>query len=164
MKTPKTDVSKLPEVMELIEKAASVMAEKAADDPAIKQELDDMQNKLREITGNKKLKITEFQRYWAYTSLETTAKKALMLPPEKCDMTDEQIKEIVLYAFSADFFKSHDEADQEYWLRFLEINTGMKNVSDYIFYPDMMGMEISATLEQIADRIIADKNSPEHNN
>ena len=110
MKTPKVDVSKIPEVKELIEKAASVMAEKDDSDPAVKRELEDLQNKLREITGNKKLKITEFQRYWAYTSLETMAKKALMLPPEKCDVTDDQIREIVLYAFCDDFFKSHDEA------------------------------------------------------
>lgn len=150
--------------MELIEKAASVMAEKAASDPAVKQELDDMQNKLREITGNKKLKITEFQRYWAYTNLETMAKKALMLPPEKCDVTDDQIKGIILYAFGADFFKSYDEADQEYWLNFLEINTGLEYLSDYIFYPEMMEMDSNATLEQIADRIIADKNSLKRDN
>ena len=110
MKSPKIDVSKIPEVKELIEKAASVMAEKAgSDDPAVKQELEDLQNKLREITGNKKLKITEFQRYWAYTNLETMAKKALMLPPEKCDMTDDQIREIVLNVFDDDYLKSHGE-------------------------------------------------------
>ena len=164
MNTPKVDVSKIPEVMELIEKAASVMAEKDDSDPAVKRELEDLQNKLREITGNKKLKITEFQRYWAYTGLETMAKKALMLPPEKCDVTDDQIREIVLYAFCDDFFKSHYEADVDYWVDFLEINTGLKYLSDYIFYPDMMGMDNNATLEQIADRIIADKNSLKQDN
>ena len=162
MKTPKIDSSKIPEVMELIEKAASVMAEKDDSDPAVKRELEDLQNKLCEITGNIKLKITEFQRYWAYTSLETMAKKALMLPPEKCDVTDDQIREIVLYAFCDDFFKSHDEADVDYWVNFLEINTGLEYLSDYIFYPDMMGMDNNATLEQIADRIIADKNNRKH--
>ena len=165
MKTPKVDVSKIPEVMKLIEKAASVMEEKSgSDDPKVKQELEDLQNKLREIMGNKKLRITEFQRYWAYTGLETMARKALMLPPEKCDVTDDQIREIVLYTFGDDFFKSHDEADVDYWVDFLEINTGLEYLSDYIFYPDMMGMDNNATLEQIADRIIADKNNQKHDN
>ena len=165
MKTPKIDVSKIPEVKELIERAASVMAEKAgSDNPAVKQELEDLQNKLREITGNKKLKITEFQRYWAYSNLETMAKKALMLPPEKCDMTDDQIREIVLNVFDDDYLKSHGEAAVDYWLDFLEINTGLEYLSDYIFYPDMMGVDNNATLEQIADRIIADMNSLKHDN
>lgn len=158
MKTPEIDESKMSEVMELIEKAASIMAEHGVDDVTVKQELDDIQKKLHDVTGNKKLNVTEFQRYWSYTSLETMAKKALRLPPEKCDVTDDQIKEIVLYVFGEDFFKSHDEADQDYWLNFLEVNTGLEYLSDYIFYPELVGMEGNPSLEQIADKIIADKN------
>ena len=52
----------------------------------------------------------------------------------------------------------------DYWVDFLEINTGLEYLSDYIFYPDMMGMDNNATLEQIADRIIADKNNQKHDN
>ena len=81
MKTPEIDKSKMSEVMELVEKAASIMEENA---------------------------------------------------------------DII-------------EADMDYWLKFLEVNTGLENLSDYIFYPDLVGMERSSSLEQIADRIIADR-------
>ncbi|MDE5824035.1 MAG: hypothetical protein K2H91_05040, partial [Lachnospiraceae bacterium] len=78
------------------------------------------------------------------------ARGALMIPPEKEDLTDEQIKEIVL-----DILK-HDEAEMDWWLNFLEVNTGLDNLTDYIFYPDLVGLDRDASLEQIADRIIAD--------
>lgn len=154
MKAPEIDESKLPKVMELIEKAASIMEENmGSDDATVKQELDDLQKKLRDITGNKKLNVNEFQRYWSYTSLETMAKKALRLPPEKCDVTDDQIWEIVVNILN------HDEADMDYWLKFLKVNTGLTDLTDYIFYPNFKGMDGDATLEQIADKIIADKNN-----
>ena len=31
------------------------------------------------------------------------------------------------------------------------------NLTDYIFYPDLIGLDFDATLEQIADKIIADR-------
>ncbi len=162
MKAPEIDDSKMSEVMELIEKAASVMEENQdLEDPAVKRELKGLQRELREITGNKKLKISKFQKYWSYTSLETAAKMALRLPPQKCDVTDEQIKNIVETVFSESYIKNNAniEADMDYWLEFLKVNTGLENLSDYIFYPDLVGMERSSSLEQIADRIIADKNN-----
>lgn len=160
MKAPKIDESTMPEVMELIEKAASIMEENiGSDGTTVKQELDDLQKKLRDITGNKKLNVNEFQRYWSYTSLETMAKKALRLPPEKCDVTDDQIRKIVLNVFGEEYIKSHDEADMDYWINFLEVNTGLEYLSDYIFYPELVGMEGNPSLEQIADKIIADKNN-----
>ena len=108
---------------------------------------------------NKKLKVSGFQQYWAYTSLETMAKKALRLPPQKCDVTDEQIKEIVVTVFGKEYIVSNPdiEADMDYWLEFLRVNTGLDNVSDYIFYPDLLGMRRDSSLEQIADRVNADR-------
>ena len=161
MKAPEIDESKMSEVMELIEKAASIMEEnQGSEDPEAKRELRGLQRRLREVTGNKKLKISQFQQYWSYTSLETMAKRALRLPPQKCDVTDEQIKKIVVTVFSGSYIKENADiidADMDYWLKFLEVNTGLENLSDYIFYPDLVGMERSSSLEQIADRIIADR-------
>ena len=42
-------------------------------------------------------------------------------------------------------------------MEYLEINTGLDNLTDYIFYPDLIGLDFDATLEQIADKIIADR-------
>ena len=34
---------------------------------------------------------------------------------------------------------------------------GLKNITDYIFYHDLTGMDRNATLKQIVDEIIADR-------
>lgn len=106
---------------------------------------------MREISGNRKLKIENFQRYWGYTDLETAARKALMSPPPKGSLTNEQLKEIVLHILE------HDEAEMDWYLTYLEINTGLENLTNYIFYPNLLGLDSQTTLEQIADKIIADR-------
>ncbi|MCM1467714.1 MAG: hypothetical protein NC086_06150 [Alistipes sp.] len=146
------DETKLPPVMEMIEKAAALMAETDCNnDTTAKQTLAKLQKDLRELTGNKKIQIKDFQRYWSYTDLETIARKALMAPPSKGNVTDAQIKEIVLNILK------HGEAEMDWWLKYLKINTGLDNLTDYIFYPDLIGLDPQATLEQIADKIIADR-------
>lgn len=153
MKKPVIEEAKLPEVMKIIDDANSLMAEKDyKNDKVAKKELDELQNKLREITGNQQIIITDFWRYDAATDLETVARGALMNPPEKEDLTDEQIKEIVLTILH------HDEAVMNWWLQFLKINTGLENLTDYIFYPDLIGLNENSSLEQIADKIIEDRN------
>ena len=63
----------------------------------------------------------------------------------------EQLKEIVLHILK------FGEGERDWWLEYLEINTGLDNLTDYIFYPDLIGLDFDATLEQIADKIIADR-------
>ncbi len=152
MKKISIDETKLPVIMEIIEKAALLMDEKDCDsDKEAQKELGQLQKNLIEITGNKKIKIDAFQAYWSYTDLETVARQALMPPPVKSDLTNEELKEIVLHIM--DF----EEAEMDWWLEYLEINTGLDNLSDYIFYPDLIGLDLEATLEQIAAKIIADR-------
>ena len=65
MKKISIDETKLPAVMEIIEKAALLMDEKDCDsDKEAKKELGELQKNLREITENKKIKINIFQAYW----------------------------------------------------------------------------------------------------
>lgn len=152
MKEISIDETKLPAVMEIIKKAAEIMAEKDnANDEAAKQELENLQQKLRKITGNKQIQIKDFQRYWSAMDLETVAREALMVPPSKDDLTNAQIKEIVLNIFS------FNEDEMDWWLKYLKINTGLDNLTDYIFYPNRVGLDLQAALEQIADKIIADR-------
>lgn len=152
MKEIKIDETKIPAAMEIIEKAASLMAERdCGQDQKAREELAELQGRLREIAGNRRLQITDFQRYWSYTSLETMARKALMAPPSKDNVSNEQIKEIVLGILK------HKEAEMDWWLEYLKVNTGLVNLTDYIFYPNLVGLDMQATLEQIADKIITDK-------
>ena len=138
--------------MEIIEKAASLMEERdCGQDLEVKEELTRLQNSLRKLSGNEKLQIKDFQRYWSYASLETMAQKALAPPPSMDNITNEQIKEIILGILK------HSEAEMDWWLEYLTINTGLANLTDYIFYPNLIGLDTQAGLEQIADKIIADR-------
>lgn len=152
MKEINIDETKLPAAMKIIEQAAELMAERdCAGDEKAKQELENFQQELRKIAGNEKIQIKDFQCYWSYTNLETVAQRALMPPPSKSDVTNTQIKEIVLRILD------YEEAETDWWLEYLKINTGLDNLTDYIFYPELVGLDPQATLEQIADRIIADR-------
>lgn len=150
------DETKLPRVMDIIDKAASLMAEKDCNsDTEAMQVLSGLQKELADITGNPLIEITDFKRYWSYTSLEEISKEALMFPPVKEKLADAQIREIVLNILSHD-----SEAEMDYWLEYLTLNTGLADLTDYIFYPDMKGLSNNASLGEIADKIISDM----HNN
>lgn len=152
MKGPIIDEAKLPEVKEIICDADSLMTEKDCEnDSASKKELQELETRLREITGNSQIEIRDFWNYHEVTSLETVARGALMSPPEKENVTDEQIKEIVVNILE------HNEEEMDWWIDFLEINTGLENLTDYIFYPNLVGMDRDSSLEQIADKIIKDR-------
>ena len=152
MKKVPIDEVKIPMAMEIIEKVASLMAERdCVQDQKAREELAELQDRLRELARNQRLQIIDFQRYWSYTSLETMARKALMAPPSKDNVSDEQIKEIVLGILK------HNEAEMDWWLEYLKVNTGLVNLPDYIFYPNLVGLDMQATLEQIANKIITDR-------
>lgn len=40
---------------------------------------------------------------------------------------------------------------------YLEINTGLDNLTDYVFWPDLVGLPSDADLAQIAEKIIEDR-------
>lgn len=152
MQTPNIDETKLAETMKIIEEAAELMSQKDCEEDAeAKKTLKKLQQELRQITGNKKLNIKNYQRYWSAVGLETVAKGALMSEPVKEDVTDAQIKEIVVNILN------HNEAEMSWWFKYLEVNTGLENITDYIFYPDFVGLDADASLEDIADKIVEDK-------
>lgn len=74
-----------------------------------------------------------------------------MAPPLKGELSDAQLKEIVLNILN------YNEAEMDWWLEYLEINTGLDNLTDYIFYPDLVGLSLETDLDQIADKIISDR-------
>lgn len=154
MKTPEIDKTKLPRAMEIIEQAADLMAEKHCDlnngSGEDKKALLELQEQLRELTGNASLNITEFNGYWGWGSLEEAARAALTPKPQRSEVSDDEIREIVVNILK-------DPSKTDYWINFLKVNTGLDNVSDYIFYPDEVGLDETATLEEIADKIIADR-------
>ena len=154
MKAPEINKTKLPRAMEIIEQAAELMAEKHCDlkngSEEDKKALAELQEQLRELTGKADLNITELNGYWGWGSLEEAARMALTPKPQKSEVSDDKIREIVVNILK-------DPSKTDYWVNFLKVNTGLDNVSDYIFYPDEVGLDETATLEEIADKIITDR-------
>ena len=168
MKYPEIDESKLQEVMRIIETAASLMEETGLmeekdweGDTEAGSELAALQKQLREITGNENLCIKDYNAYWSYTSLETVAYSALFQPPAKTGMTDAQITELIqrIYKLDFDVPEKELEAVSEYFLDVLAVETGLHNVSDYIYCPNEIGLDLHADLEEITARILADSKS-----
>ncbi|MDE7183111.1 MAG: hypothetical protein K2O40_01270 [Lachnospiraceae bacterium] len=152
MKKPVIDETKLPEVEGIIEDADSIMSELYfEDDDDLRKDLEELQSRLRDITGKQDIQIKDYWNYYEAVSLETAARGALMPPPEKEDVTDEQIRDIVVHILD------YDEAEMDWWILYLEVNTGLVNLSDYIFYPELAGLDEDASIEEIAEKILEDR-------
>ena len=72
---------------------------------------------------------------------------------KQSNMTDEQIRKLVLKICNGEL----DQATMDYYVEVLEVETGLPNVSDYIFWPNEVGMDLNASAEEIIERIISDK-------
>lgn len=145
------DETKLKEVKEIIDTADSLMGEKDCEnDEQARKELLSLQDRLRELTGKYNLDIRDFRQYWECTDLDVIARSALNPVPQKEQITDERIREIVKGILN------HSESDMDYWLEYLQVNTGLDDLTDYIFYPDLVGLDSNASLDEIAEKIIVD--------
>lgn len=51
----------------------------------------------------------------------------------------------------------YSESEMDYQLDVLEKETGLINVSDYIFYPNLIGLELNADVQEIIAKILADR-------
>lgn len=132
---------KLERAMEIIRKADEIMQNEG-----ITETVKALEKELTEITGRQQ-NIEDYRNYSEVTSLQEIAKSALMSNPQKEDnISEEKIREIVLT------FLKKSESEQGYWLKWLKINTGCS--SDYIFYPEAVGLPRDASMEQIAEKII----------
>lgn len=156
------DETKLPEAMKIIDRAASIMEERDYDtDPEAKEKLITLQNELRELTGKENYDIEEVNGYWSYTSLETKAAEALMQEPFRAGLPEEALRELIVEIFrSGDLEK---EALIDYWTDFLEIETGIDEVMDYLFTEDDKGEIIYAPIDEIMERIREGKDLAEEN-
>lgn len=132
---------KLERVMEIIRRADEMMQSEGVTE-AVKA----LEKELAEITGRQQ-NIEDYRNYSEVTSLQEIAKSALMPVPQKEDhISEDKIREVVLT------FLKKSESKQGYWLKWLKINTGCG--SDYIFYPESVGLPGDASMEQIAEKII----------
>ena len=156
MKIPEIDNEKKQEVMDIIDTAATLFEESDYEnDETVKNNLKQLDFRLKEITGKEDISVDNYHSYWSYTSLETVAKEALMPKPEKQGLSDKRITEIIKNIF--EYNQIEDEAELDYWMNVLEIETSLNNITDYIFYPDSVGLESDASLDEIIAKILIDK-------
>ena len=93
MQKPMIDETKLPEVKQIICEADSIMSKLYCNENEdLRKDLEQLQIRLRNLTGDQQLQIKEYWHYDEAVSLDTAARSALMCPPQKEDLTDEQIK------------------------------------------------------------------------
>ena len=136
--------TKLKKVMDLIDK----LAEPDDSDDIALLELD-----IREITGKSDLSANECKEYWGWTSLEELAKRFLLPTPQAQGLSDEELAIIVEKIANVEY----SESEMDYQLDVLAKETGLINVSDYIFYPNLIGLELNADVQEIIDKILADR-------
>lgn len=155
MKSPEIDETKLPAVKKIIDEINHFVVDENCDEES--SELKELAQKLREVTGKETLSIEPFMYYSSYTTLEDAAMMALLPTPQKSGISDEEIRELIGKIANAEILVSHGEAANDYFLEVLELETGLDNITDYIYNPDAVGMEPDASLEEIIEKIIADK-------
>ena len=148
------DESKLSETMDIIDRIAEILETGA--DEEYDNEFNNLQIRLGELTGKSDINISSFAEYWSWTSLEELARSVLMPIPEKQGLSDEEIAEIVTDICECEY----GDSELGYYLELLKLETGLVNISDYIFYPNMVGLEYNANTDDIVDKIILDRKSP----
>lgn len=131
--------TKLEKIRELIDEIADTQ-----DDHKIKE--------LQELTG-KAVTVEDCLEYWSWTTLEDLARSFLMPEPKYEGLNDHQLAEIIQKIYTC----AYDEAETEFQLKVLEIETGLSNISDYIFYPDEVDLDENADLPEITAKILADR-------
>ena len=158
----KIDETKLPEAMRIIDRAAHIMEECDYNtDPKAQEKLIALQNELRELTGKEDYDIEEVNEYWSYTSLETKATEALMQEPFRAGLPEEALRELITEIFrSGDLEK---ETLLDFWTDFLEIETGIDEVMDYLFTENDKGEIVYAPVDEVMERIRKGKALAEEN-
>ena len=150
MKTPEIDSSKLNEVKEHIDRACDLM-EKGADKQSPK--LRETEERLRKLTNRPYLDVKEFREYWGWTSLDDLAETLLMPEPEKSGMSVEEIAEVVTKICNV----KYSESETDYQLKRLKLETGLDNITDYIFNPNEIGLDMRADTTEIIAKILEDR-------
>lgn len=108
-------------------------------------------SELEKLTGKSDIDVNMFFEYWGWTTVEELAKR-LFMSEFSGSLTDKQIYEVVKKICEVEY----SESETDYWLEVLEKETCL-DVTDYIYYPDLYGLDVDAEYDEIAKKIIADR-------
>jgi len=145
------DDDTLAVTMDIIDRIAEIL--ETGTDEEYEGEFAELQSRLEEITGKTNLDLSAFSNYWNRISLEELARSVLMPVPEKQGLSEEEIAEIVSDICEC----GYSDSELDYYLELLKLETGLVNISDYIFYPNMVGLDYSAGIDEIIEKILLDR-------
>ena len=141
------DHGKKAEMLDLIDQVIGYTVDEP-DSPLINIALD----KLAQLCG----KTSEYVENLIFSSNiesdDALIERLLMPEAKRMQLSDERIRKIVWKLVRCEY----SEAEEDYWLEVLSLSTGI-NVNDYIYFPDTVGLEISASEEEIAFAILKDR-------
>lgn len=67
-------------------------------------------------------------------------------------LSNDEIRDIAFKIYEA----MYDEEETDYYLELLQKETGLLNFSDYIFWPDEVGLDLNAEFPEIIAKIFED--------
>ena len=103
----------------------------------------ELEKQLQNLTRKKEIHFQDVLNYWEWSELENFACSLLMPEPEKQNLSDSELAEIITAVCECQY----SEPETDYLLKVLQIETGRTDISDLIFYPEID--EISAITEKI---------------
>lgn len=103
----------------------------------------ELEKQLQNLTRKKEIHFQDVLNYWEWSELENFACSLLMPEPEKQNLSDSELAEIITAVWECQY----SEPETDYLLKVLQIETGRTDISDLIFYPEID--EISAITEKI---------------
>ncbi len=132
---PEVDETKLSALMRLIEEINQ------ADNPA------ELEKQLQNLTGKTDIRFQDVLNYWEWSELEAFARSLLMPNPEKQNLSDSELAEIITAVCEC----RYSEPETDYLLKILETETGRTDISDLIFYPETD--EVSEIIRKILEKV-----------
>ena len=109
------------------------------------------------MTGKTIDECRYFEQYWSYTSLDDIVDRVLMPEYEAIKLSDEELREkLEKLVDGLNTFIKESELDR--MIMELEIDTGLDNVSDYLFWPELIdGLGKNADAETKIKKILEDR-------
>ncbi len=143
------------EIGEIIDRLATIFDEEDVNNSDIRKETGNLEKRLKELTGKTIEECEPFRQYWSYTSLEDVVDRILMPPVKNEGLSDNKLREKLENFFSGIATMKPSKLDRA--IEELELETGIDNVSDYIFWPELIeGLGKNPGKEAIIKKILED--------
>ena len=145
------------EVAEIIDRLAVIYDEEDVNSPDILREIERLGARLKELTGKTIEECRYFEQYWSYTSLDDVVDRVLMPEPEEGErLSDDETREKLEKLISEISTIKPSKLDRI--IVELENDTGLDNVSDYLFWPELIdGLGKNADAETKIKKILEDR-------